>query len=655
MEEKPAQAAPGTRPAPTAPGEAFESPGAPTTDAQAMTPIRILFDALQDHAALLDRQTNVLAANQALARSIGRALSELLGRPLQETAPPSTAERRRENVERVFRSGRTLRFEDESEGVWYDHLAHPVFDEKGEVRHVALLARDITQRKGMEEALRRSEATTRSILKAAPIGIGLVKNRVFRWVNDRMCEMTGYAAEELIGRSARILYHDEEEFLRVGRTKYGAIAERGVGEVETQWRCRDGRRIEILLRSAPIHPDRPADGATFTALDLTARKRMEEEILKVQRLEALGTLAGGIAHDFNNLLTVILSCVSILRQHDPLEEGEIRILGQAEEAALRAKNLTQQLLAFARGGAPIKKTFALQALLRETADFALSGSRSRCEYEIPEDLWPVHADERQIRQVVQNLVLNAHQSMPAGGTIRIRADHVALPTGEPPDGSEERFVHLSIQDTGCGIPEGERSRIYDPFFTTKEDGKGLGLATAFSIVHRHGGQIRVSSEVGSGTTFDIYLPASREPLPAPVAVAPLPRRVPANILIVDDEAIVRDSTEAILRRLGYEVTQAADGAEGIERYREALERSQRFDAVIMDLTIPGGMGGERAVREVKRLDPGARVIVSSGFSQDPVMSRFEEYGFAGVLPKPYKIRERQEALDRVLSRDDAGA
>jgi two-component system, cell cycle sensor histidine kinase and response regulator CckA len=616
---------------------------------ESVATLRKLLDALNDLAVLVGPQMIVLAANEAMARALGRTLDEIVDRSLEDLHPPATAATRRAYFDQVFRTGRPVRFEEEREGIWFDNIAHPVFDAQGAVTHVAVLGRDITQRRRTERALTDSVATTRSILKAAPVGIGLVRDRVFLWVSERMCEMLGYAPEELIGESARILYETEEEFLRVGRLKYGAMTRQGYGEVETRWKSRDGSRIDILLRSAPVHPERPEEGVTFTALDLSDRKRMEGEILKVQRLESLAVLAGGIAHDFNNLLTAILSCVSALRRNERLETHEKNLLAQAETASLRARNLVQQILAFAKGGAPIKTTFSMEKLLRATAELALSGSRTRCDYEIPADLRPVFADEGQTRQVLHNLILNADQSMPEGGRIRVRAENVTLSEDPALKQKGGEFVRVSIRDHGCGIPERERSRIYDPFFTTKEKGRGLGLSAAFTIVSRHGGRIQETSEVGVGSTFHVYFPASAEPLPRP-RVSRIARATgQGRILVVDDEAIIRESAEAILTRLGFEVTQARDGAEGIRKYEKALAGKRPFDAVIMDLTIPGGMGGEKAVGELKRIDPAARVIVSSGYSQDPVMSRFRDYGFSGVLPKPYKISELEGVLARVLS------
>jgi len=636
---------------PHAPGHPREGPAAPPWTPPPDT-LATLLDALDDPAALIDPQAKVLAANRAMGRCTGAPPGDLLGRCLLEMAPAHLTETRRETFERVFRSGAPARFEEEHEGRWFDHVAYPVFEGAGRVGKVAVLARDITQRKRMEDALRQSETTSRSILGAAPIGIGLVREGVFHWVSDRMCDLVGYASGELVGSCPRMLAEYDGDGGLAGEAGAGASILPRCGELETRWRHKDGHPLDILLRFAPVNPDRPEEGVTFTAQDVTDRKRMEQEILKAQRIESLSVLAGGIAHDFNNLLTAVLACVTALRHNPHLQAHEHTMLAQAETATLRARNLTQKLLSFGKGGAPIRTTFSLETLLRETAAFALSGSRTVCDIRVDAGLRPVYADAGQVRQALQNLIVNADQAMPGGGKLVIRAENVTLEDAPRLQLKGGEFVRVSIQDHGCGIPERERSRIFDPFFSTKEKGRGLGLSAAYTIVRRHQGRIQVDSRVGLGTCVQVTLPASAEPLPQPRPArlpAPLPTGGVLNVLIVDDEEIIRESTGAILERLGCRVAQARDGAEGIERYRRSLEEGAPFDVVIMDLTIPGGMGGEKAVQELKRIDPRARVIVSSGYCQDPVMSRFQEYGFSGVLPKPYRMAELQEVLSEVLS------
>ncbi|MGW8180411.1 MAG: hybrid sensor histidine kinase/response regulator, partial [bacterium] len=381
--------------------------------------------------------------------------------------------------------------------------------------------------------------------------------------------------------------------------------------------------------------------------DITERRKMEAEAARVQRLESLGILAGGMAHDFNNILTPILTNLSMARAYGDLDGETDEMLAEAEKATSRAKGLTQQLLTFSRGGAPVRRPTSISKLLSDTAKFALSGSNVKGEYSFREDLWPCEVDEGQIGQVIHNMVLNADQAMPEGGIIKIRAENVVIGQEEDLPIRDGGYVRISVADQGIGIPERHLSKIFDPFYTTKERGSGLGLSTSFAIVKRHGGTIRVESELGVGTTFNVYLPASEREACVRKRERRKPLRGEGRILVVDDDEDVRRSAGNALERLGYRVEFAEDGAEGIGIYKTAIEGNRHFDAVIMDLTIPGGMGGKEAMRELKRIDPDAIVIVASGYSGDPVMSEFMEYGFVDVIQKPYKIEDLGEVLAKV--------
>jgi len=429
-----------------------------------------------------------------------------------------------------------------------------------------------------------------------------------------------------------------------------AIAEgKAFFECEAVNRTLLGTRKDIQIRwSIPKEYENTLARLLISVVDLTDRKRMEQEMGNIQRLQALGVLAGGIAHDFNNILTAILANISMARIYGELDDDISQMLADAEKATLRAKGLTQQLLTFSKGGEPIKKTVRVSAFLQESAAFALSGSNTRCEYLIPDDIRRVEADEGQLIQVFQNLVINADQAMPEGGVVKIRAENVRIKEDERGELKEGDYVKLSVEDQGSGIPEEQLPKIFDPFFTTKERGRGLGLAIAFSIVNRHGGHMEVESASGGGTAFRVYLPASDTSAePGKGAQDELPRGE-GRVLVVDDEGIVRRSVGEVLKRLGYEVDSAKDGREGIELYEKAMEEGRPFNVVITDLTIPGELGGKQTVGKLRELDPDAKVIVSSGYSEDPVMSRFREYGFDGVLVKPYKVADLAEVIRKVL-------
>ena len=385
--------------------------------------------------------------------------------------------------------------------------------------------------------------------------------------------------------------------------------------------------------------------------DITSRKRMENELLKVEKLESLGILAGGIAHDFNNILSAILGNVSLAKLLVQPEEKLYTYINNAETACARARDLTQQLLTFAKGGAPVKKTSSIAQLLNETAGFALRGSNVRCEFQIAEDLWTAEVDEGQISQVIHNLVINADQAMPEGGALKVRAENILVNGQQNIPLPEGKYIAVAVSDQGIGIPKEYITKIFDPFFTTKQKGSGLGLASCYSILVNHGGYITAASEPGAGSTFTFYLPASAEKIEHKEVAGEVNSDGKGRILVMDDEDIIRDMAQELLSGLGYEVELAGDGAEALNRYQEARASGAPVDAVIMDLTIPGGMGGEEAIQKLLAVDPEARAIVSSGYSNNPIMADYKKYGFSGVLAKPYKIAELSAVLQSVMNGD----
>lgn len=383
-------------------------------------------------------------------------------------------------------------------------------------------------------------------------------------------------------------------------------------------------------------------------IEISKRRRMEEEILKVQKLESIGILAGGIAHDFNNLLTGILGNVGLAKIYVRPGDKMFNKLDSAEKAALRATDLTQQLLTFSKGGLPVKKTIRLAGLLNNSASLVLSGSNVKCKLSVSDDLWLVDADEGQFSQVLNNLLINAMQAMPEGGKITVEAENIEMSdnysfTHKLPL-NEGKYVKISIRDQGIGIPPENLSKIFDPYFTTKEKGSGLGLAITYSIIKNHNGYIAAESETGVGTAFHIYLPA------AEIQDIAIEKKCEGfisgkgKILLMDDEDLVRKAAGEILSFIGYDVTFAIDGSDTIRLYQEALVSGQPFDAVILDLTVPGAMGGKEAIQNLIKIDPKVKAIVSSGYSNDQVMANYREFGFRSVIAKPYKC----EALSKIL-------
>ncbi len=410
-----------------------------------------------------------------------------------------------------------------------------------------------------------------------------------------------------------------------------------------------GAEIPVSVSCSPI---RSRDGQSFGVVlvfkDITEQQKIEAELLKNEKLESLSILAGGIAHDFNNTLAAILANLQLASAK--LKKGlDIeKYLNDCIETTHKASELTKQLLTFSRGGAPVKQTASLVELIRDTSRFASRGSKVKLVTELSGDLWPVEVDPGQISQVIHNLIINAHQAMAKGGVITVKSENFLVGPGER--FHPGRYVRISVKDQGTGIPPEILDKIFDPFFTTKSNGTGLGLATSYSIIRRHEGYIEAESQVGAGSVFTVLLPAA---LSEPVGPDAAREEAAAygyggRILFMEDEEGIRKVVMEMLRMVGYQITPANDGVEAIALYRNALESDEPFDAVIMDLTVPGGMGAEETMARLRQLDPGIKAIVTSGYSSDPIISDYEKFGFCGVVTKPYKFDELRDVLTRVL-------
>jgi signal transduction histidine kinase/ActR/RegA family two-component response regulator len=381
-----------------------------------------------------------------------------------------------------------------------------------------------------------------------------------------------------------------------------------------------------------------ASQSLMTLINVIKLQQARQDLLKHQKLESLGLLAGGIAHDFNNILAVMLGSISLARKqlHNP-EKLEQR-LKAAQVASIRAQALTQQLLTFAKGGEPIKKTMQLNDILKEASDFALHGTAVKSSYAFDSQLWLVEADEGQLSQVIHNLIINAVQAMPDGGTVKIGTEN--LDTGE----SGLKMVRAYVEDSGCGVSEENLSRIFDPFFTTKKKGSGLGLATSYSIIKKHGGEITVSSSPGKGSIFSILLPASGGKVAEKLQDASTLFHGEGRVLVMDDEVALLETIKEMLEELGYRVECAANGTDAVELYRQSQEEGEPFDLVILDLTIPGEMGGKETISILRTLNPDVVAVVSSGYSKTAVLSNFRDYGFSAMIHKPYELNELSQIL-----------
>jgi PAS domain S-box-containing protein len=513
----------------------------------------------------------------------------------------------------------------------------------------ALLRMEMSERQRAEQEVATTAKHFQSLIEnGLDIITVLNSDGTIRYESPSVERVLGYRPKELIGVNVFDHVHPAD-VAAAGHVFRNAVQEPGRNDaVEVRFRHKDGswRVLEAVGKSMMTDDDEVI--VIINSRDITDRKRLEEDLIRAQKLESLGILAGGIAHDFNNLLVSILGNVSLsLLDADPASDTH-RQLQIAERALLRAQSLTQQLLTLSRGGAPIKKVIAVGPVVREAVEFSLRGSPVACSLELPADLWPVMADAGQLTQVINNLVINAAQAMPTGGTITVRAENVDAASPENTALKRGRYVRLSVRDTGIGIPREHIGKIFDPYYTTKQKGSGLGLAVTYSIIKKHGGHIAVESAPGAGTTFTVYLPACDERFADAQAVEEAIIRGQGTILAMDDESEVRETVRAMLRRLGYAAETVEDGAQVIERYRASLQTGKPYDLVIMDLTVPGGMGGREAMARLLEMDPGIAAIVASGYANDPVMADYAKHGFKGVAAKPFRLKELSELIAAVL-------
>lgn len=518
--------------------------------------------------------------------------------------------------------------------------------------HVGILiVRDVTEAVRARDAFVRQRIYFSQLFANAPVGIVLLdKNSLVLDVNEFFEKMFGYGREEVVGQDLdSVLAPDElHEQARKFTNKVDS-GERVAGEVKRK--CKDGTLLQVRIQGFPIYIRDQVSGVIGLYEDITEKKRLEQELVKSEKLESIALLAGGIAHDFNNLLAGIMANISLVRFYEQSNKQVLSVLTKAENACLRARDMTQQLLTFSKGGEPVRKVFHWEEPLRQTVEFSLTGSDVSCSLDIDDNLRPLQADLGQINQVVQNLVINAVQAMPGGGELIIRAENADIGEDTVLPLEPGRYVLLLVRDNGVGISTEEQERIFDPYFSTKQGGSGLGLAIVFSIVQKHGGWVKVSSERGRGTDFYVYLPAgeTEEALDEEERSEGLTSEwEKASVLFMDDEQELAEVTTSLLDEMGYEVVSVPDGQKAIEEYCRAFFKGDKFDVLIMDLTIPGNMGGREALQKILEVDPEVQAVASSGYSSDPVMSRFSDFGFKAALVKPYKIEELDAVIQELV-------
>ncbi len=523
------------------------------------------------------------------------------------------------------------------------------------------MVRDVTERKRFEKEIAAEKESLAVTLRS--IGDGVittdVQGRVIM-MNNEAERLTGWSTDEAISKPLKSVFNIVVDLAAQARAQQSGYRNEAQSILlslpeNATLVSRDSSERTIEQVASPIRDSKnEVAGVVLVFRDITERQRNEAERRKAETLEQLGLLAGGIAHDFNNLLTAIIGNISLASLLLPPDDEMATRLVDAKNASMRARDLAQQLLTFARGGAPIKKTTSIGKLIQDTVSFSLRGSHSRSQFSFGADLWPAEIDPGQISQVIANLVVNADQAMPNGGTLHVSCENTrydSTTTPVIPDLPPGDYIRIRIRDEGVGIPEQYLKRIFDPYFTTKPKGNGLGLATSYSIVKSHNGLITAESEVHLGSTFNVYLPAAlHQELPVePPTTFTQAMTGSGRVLVVDDEEAIRALVEFTLTRLGYQVTQAATALEGVNIYQERFEAGERFDTVILDLTLPGGMGGKEALKKLIEIDPTVNAIVSSGYATDATMSRYQDFGFRGVIAKPYEAADLGKIVHEVIS------
>ncbi len=615
-----------------------------------------MLDVMSDKVMVVNGRSELLDLNQSCLDYLGSPPGDLIGKSLSQVVP-MLPDLKRSSIEDptstfpheiIDRSGSTF-------DVMIREFQYNRQSENGYI----IILHDVSERKRSEAILREAEAQrriaeserryrtvvdnqTEAIISFIPNGDITFVNKVV----ETHLGMTGSGLSRLnihnfMPPGGRDLLEEQLIAMTPSHT---------VGELEMDFQTHDGRPLDILWRLKGIFRDSELQEVQAVGINITERHQFQRELEKSQRLESLGILAGGIAHDFNNMLASIVGNMEIAKMDLPDKSRPRERMEESIKSAMNARRLTQQLLTFSKGGQPVKEVINIPPFIRSSVQFMLAGSRVEAVYDIQEGLRPICADKIQLEQVLNNLVINAVQAMPLGGHLYLTAQNLSVDKGLLLPVVDGDYVRLDIKDEGTGISKEVLDHIFDPFFTTKSTGTGLGLSSVQSIVRNHGGTILVDTKLGKGTTMSVILPAVHEQAPEPVPeVQTAARHASGRVLVMDDEEAILDMMEIILKDLGYEPTSVADGEGAISAYRTAMTEGRPFKAVVMDLTIRGGMGGKEAVQGLLAMDPQAKVMVSSGYSDDPIMAHPQEYGFVEVLQKPFTMQDLSVKLSGILS------
>ncbi len=624
----------------------------------AMEEIQAIFEAVGGGILVLDTNKQILSYNHKLQEMFGREGESLLGRTCKDLICRGTAPRGCV-FDAMMQSGRPTAISHcAGTAHHYNITATPVKDRTGAIIRAVLLYTDISELMAAKDDLADEKERLSLTLESIAEGVVATDTSGSVVLMNRVAEtLSGWGSGDALGRQICEIFplHPDQDNPSCFDLFADVLLEGSqVQRIANARLCdRTGNSRLITVSVAPIRRGNQQDhtGAIFVFRDITHEKALEEELFKASKIESLGVLAGGIAHDFNNLLTSILGNIAMAKRHLHPDDRIYQFLNDSERASSRARSLTHQLLTFAKGGAPIQTLTSSSRLISEAARFAATGSRIKCTFTLAGDLWNVTVDEGQIGQVIQNLVINADQAMPAGGIVSITGENIIIDAADNVPLQPGRHIKIGIHDRGAGIDHRYLDKIFDPYFTTKETGHGLGLAISYSIIKKHQGHIHAEPRPGGGTSFFVYLPAAGDKVPD-TREQPGPTSAgQGKILVMDDEEMVRDVAVQMLELLGYQADGCADGKEAIACYQEAERSGRPYDAVIMDLTIPGGMGGKDALAALQKITPTVRAIVSSGYANDPIMADFRRYGFSAVVPKPYDVDQLGTVISRVLGQE----
>lgn len=618
---------------------------------------RTIFENLQDVYFKTTLDGQILMISPSIEKYTGYQTDKLIGRNV--LAAYQNESDRKTFISKIMDNGMVRDYQillkkKNLESFWVSINADLDFDESGQPVGIQGIMRDITRQKKAEDQLKEREERFREMARLLPCGIIETDLDLgITYINQAGLEMFGYTQQD-IDRGLNILniiHPDEKKRLQNRTEKH--LLEQSVSPAEYHMFKKGETELTILYDSTPILQNEKIVGFRGSLVDLTEIRQLQKELLRTQKLESTGLLAGGIAHDFNNILLGLFGNLSLAKNELQASSEAYKLIEEANKSMARAKDLTSQLLTFAQGGDPIKKNIPLDQVVRETALFHLSGSNIKFVMEKPETLSRINADENQISQVISNLVINARHAMPNGGRLLIKLENAAVSSNEFSSFELDNYVKLTVRDQGTGIPEKYLDKIFDPYFTTKHDGSGLGLAIVHSIILKHYGYIYVNSTLGKGTSFVIYLPGAdvQEEVAeikktGPVLSKPIP---PSYILVMDDDPLVREVSERMLNKLGHTVDLCNDGKTAVDMYQKAWHSDKPYDLIFMDLTIPGGMGGKEAVKKVLDINPAAKVVVASGYSNDPVMANFKNYGFKAMATKPYAVEKMSVILQKAFS------